>query len=247
MPSIEALGAESAIAQPSFQQPHTLIFFIAALVCLGVALIPLFNTKAVSTQRRMYWGGTAAAAVCFFLASLPDVVTGVLLVVGSFVFMAIPAYFSGPLIKVGEKVIAFHLEDSRTGRADLPGGGGAEYEPSSDSYGGSVTAAKMWWLLIFAVGLCASTVFQYIVDTEKPWIVVLSTIAIFAFSILYGFGDGSWGHRIARGQYVQFGIIAILTAGVFTLLYLAAYLIARRWPWRRQDSLENLHRSRHQK
>jgi hypothetical protein len=97
---------ERVTAQPTLEQPHTLIFFVAALVCLVIALVPLLSSKEVATQRRVYWGGTGAAALCFFLASLPDVGTGSLLILGSFVFMAIPAYFSGPLIKVGGRAVS---------------------------------------------------------------------------------------------------------------------------------------------
>lgn len=247
MTHARAGGTERMIAQPSLEQPHTLIFFVAALLCLAIALVPLFSSKEIGTQRRIYWGGTGGAALCFFLASLPDLGTGALLILGSFVFMAIPAYFSGPLIKVGGRVFAFRLEHSRSGRTATGRDDSGAHEPPSDSYGGNVTASKLWWLLIFVVGLCASTIFQYVIDTEKVWIVVVSAVALVTFAVMYGVADGSWGHRVARGQYVQFGIITIMTIGTFTALYLAAYFASRRRPIRRRDPFENRGHSRHQK
>jgi hypothetical protein len=44
---------------------------------------------------------------------------------------------------------------------------------------------------------------------------------------------------IARGQYVQFALVAMITVGVFTLFfYLAGFAIGRRWPMRPKRSLE---------
>lgn len=52
------------------------------------------------------------------------------------------------------------------------------------------------------------------------------------------YGDASWRYPIARGQYIQFGVASVITAGSFALIYLTAYYIAQRRPLRRKQSME---------
>ena len=58
----------------------------------------------------------------------------------------------------------------------------------------------------------------------RPWLLLV------ILALGTGYGDGSWNYPIARGQYVQFGIITVITAGSFAALYLIAYWAAKRWP-----------------
>ena len=44
-----------------------------------------------------------------------------------------------------------------------------------------------------------------------------------ATGVLFGVGDGMGRQRVARGQYLQFGVVAMISAGIFTICYLAAY------------------------
>lgn len=121
-----------------------------------------------------------------------------------------------------------------------------DYDPAPDSYGGSVTAGKLWWLMIWGVTMCVGCI--VIPAADKPWYLVPGGAgALVLIALGYGHQDASWGYGIARGQYVQFGIIAILTAGVFTVLYLAAYAAGKRWPLRRRSSVEYRAHPRHQK
>ena len=44
--------------------------------------------------------------------------------------------------------------------------------------------------------------------------------------------------QLARGQRIQFAILAVVTIGSFTVLYLAAYAVAKRRPLRSKHSME---------
>ena len=62
-----------------------------------------------------------------------------------------------------------------------------------------------------------------------------------------GYGDTSWGYRIARGHYLPFGLATVITAGGLGVVYLAAYYNARRFPLRRKQSLKYRAHPRHRK
>ena len=240
----------AAPAQPSLHQPHTLVFFLLAVVSLAVAVSAVFTSWDIGRQRQFYWGGTAAAALCAFLASLPNLETGVVLVLFAFFAMTLPAYFSGRLIKIGGRVIAFHIQDS--GPDPAPGEvaesvANEEADGESNSYGGTVTAAKGWWLNVFGVGLLASTVFRGAEGSDKPWLVWVSAAALIVMAVMFAVGDASWGYRVARGQYLQFGLAVLISAGVFGVFYLLAFVIAKRRPYRNKNSSEYGAHSRHQR
>ncbi|WP_232000657.1 hypothetical protein [Mycobacterium kyorinense] len=244
------MQAADAAASPSLDQPTTLVFFIATLVSLAVAVLPqLFLQRDRSWERRVYWGGTTSAAICAFLASLPDWKLGLGVALFGIVWMLVTAYAFTPYIKVHDKVYAFHVSDS------LPNSSSdgspslhhdPDYDPAPDSYGGIATAKKTWWLLIFALLVCILSV--VVKSEDKPSL--MAPIAASAFVIIaagYGYGDGSWGYPVARGQRVQFYIISIVSIGTFSVLYLSAYWAGRRWPLRRNQSMEYRAHPRHQK
>ncbi|MDN5760005.1 MAG: hypothetical protein L0H59_16010, partial [Tomitella sp.] len=52
----------------------------------------------------------------------------------------------------------------------------------------------------------------------------IGVVAIVAF--LFGYNDGSWGHPIVRRQWIQFGIVTIITVGIFSFFYLCAYRLS---------------------
>jgi energy-coupling factor transporter transmembrane protein EcfT len=249
---LNPVKAADVAAQPSLHQPHTVIFFVATLVCLAVAVLPpFFVNQGRSWERRLFWGGTAGAALSAFVASLPDWKLGLgmsLFIGGMTIFTA---YFSGPYIKICGKIYAFHLQDSQTdlssGHTLAPVNGEPDHDASPDSYGGSVTAKKLWWLGVPTMGMFAFSMIAYFIDKEKPWVAAAGGAVIVLAAIGLGHGDASWGYSIARGQRLQFGIISILTVGVFTVLYLGAFYAGKRWPLRIKHSYEYRAHPRHQK
>jgi len=235
-----------AAAHPSFQQPHTVIFFVLTLAAVAIAVAATFANWEIGRQRQVYWGATAAAALCGFSAALPNVTDGIAIGLFAVFAMTLPAYFSGSLIKIGGKVIAFHIRDSQPDADHRPeqrasGGTHARSSGSGEldtSYGGSVTAPKAWWLTVICVGLCSWTVVGLIDGTAKPIIAILAGGALVVMALLFGAGDSSWGFAIARGQYLQLAIITVISAGMFTIAYLVAFAICRKKPIRKAASSE---------
>ncbi|EUA42306.1 putative membrane protein [Mycobacterium xenopi 4042] len=239
-------------SHPSLHQPHTLIFFIATLVCLAVAVLPpLFLKRDRSWERRVAWSGTGGAALCAFLASVPDWKLGIGLSLFIWGMTVFTAYFTTPYIKIRGKIYAFHIQDSQPDPSPAatapPGIDGRDYDRAPDSYGGSVTAIKLWWLGVPTTAMFAFGVVGYFIDKEKPWIAAAGGAVIVLAAIGLGHGDASWGYPVARGQRVQFAIISIITLGVFTVLYLIAYRAGSRWPLRLEQSFEYRAHPRHQK
>jgi hypothetical protein len=242
------LEADGLLSPPGLDQLHTSIFFVAMLLALGIALVPLWSRRDVSWQRRTYWGGTGMAGVFGLLASLPDWATGVLLAVACLVFMAFPAYFSTPYIKVGGKIVAFHVQDSRS-ESEAPSGSGTRVseDPDHDLYNGSVTPTKAWWLMLVALAICAISVVGYIHARGNPLPALLAATVVVVLALSLGVGDSLLGSSVARGQYVQFGLTAIVTIGVFTIIYLLAYLAGRRLAQRSGGPPGSREVSRHHK
>lgn len=229
-----------AATQPSLHNPHTLAFFIGALLGLACAVVPLWTRRDDSWQRRVYWTGIGIAILCAFLASLPDwkIGGGLALFVGGLAILG--AYFNTPYIKIGKKIYAFYTQDSH---ADSPRDDTARsadkkprYSPPSDSYSGLASAKKFWWLLVFVVVICVFNVVT--VDPNKPWVSILAATMIVLIASYFGYGDASSGYSIARGQRPQFVLISAITAGVFALLYFAAYQAGKRWPLRRKQAMQ---------
>lgn len=236
---------------PSLHQQHTLIFFVVAIGCLAAAVVPAFIVKrGRSWERRVFWSGVGGVTVSVFFAAVPYWKQAVGMAMFSLVFMAASAYAYTPFIKIRGKIYAFYLQDSlpdpSPGDLSPAGSDDPDYDPSPNSYGGLVTAQKHWWAAIVAVvffGCCV-----LIRADDKPlWLAPVAAVILVAQSSGFGYIDASWGHPIARGQRLQFVIISIITAGVFTILYLAGYYAGKRWPLRSKQSMEYGSHSRHQK
>ena len=220
-------------ARPFVDQPHALYFVGAAFVCLVVTQLPLVIRRGDRFARRCYWGGTAGAVTCGFIAGIPDWVGSLVFACGAIMAMVITAYFATNYIRIGGKVYTFHImRPVGKSSQELP-------EDYSDAYGTDVTAKKMWWLMVPATGLCVFGVATHLKDSDGlVWLVVsLAVIAVLATGFGY-ISDGSWGHPVARRQYLQFVLVSVITAGLFALFYLPAYFVGRRWPWRTSKSLE---------
>jgi hypothetical protein len=245
--SVNAAILADPAGRPSLQQPHTLIFFLAAMLCVAtIVLLLLFVKRDRSWERRVYWTGTFGAVVCAFLAALPYWKYGVGAVIFGVALMTFGAYAYTPYIKIRGKIYAFWLPDSLPdpppGVTAAPGSD----DPAPDSYGGLVTARKHWWAAIFTVAFFGCLLL--IRADDKPWWLTPAAAAILVTaSFGYGYIDASWGYSIARGQRLQFVIIAIITAGAFTLLYVVGYYAGKRWPPRRKQSMEYRAHPRHQK
>lgn len=225
-------------------------FFI--MLAVGGALLPILAPMDKHRSgRRLFWCGFLIATLAAFLVAYPpDWKSGILLSLMADTLMLINAYFTTSYIKVRGKIYAFHvrdsLPDSPPNGASAPSSDDPAYDPAPDSYGGRTTAKKFWWLLIVTMAMCTLSV--VIQADDKPWWLapVMGTVGVTG-AIILGYGDASWGYPIARGQLLQFVIIAVITAGVFAILYFPAYFAGKRWPLRRKQSMEYRAHPRHQK
>jgi hypothetical protein len=225
------------------------IFFVVVMLS-GVALPILAPFKNRQAERRLFWAGFLIATVAaFFVAYPPNWRTGIGWSLFADFIMLTNAYFSTSNIKIRGKIYAFNVSDSLPDPS--PDGipprvsDDPDYDPAPDAYSGMATAKKMWWLAIFVMALCTFNVI--FPSDDKPWLApAMGAMLVFGATIL-GYGDASWNYPIARGQRIQFIIISLITAGVFTVLYFAAYQAGKRWPLRRKQSMEYRAHPRHQK
>lgn len=220
---------------------YSLYFVIAAFVCLAISQLPIVVKRGETFARRCYWGGTFGAAISAFIAGIPDWLGGGFFACVTVFAMALPAYFTSDYIKIGGKVYTFHI---RRSQEKTQPGKGSKLRPKlpdnyPDAYNGDITAAKMWWLMVV---ITVFLVFWTTVVLRDPsdrlmQILCIAFFVVMALALGYS-GDGSYGYPIARRQYVQFVIMSVISAGTFALLYLPAYFLGRRWPFRHSESLE---------
>lgn len=209
----------SAAAQPSVNDPHTLVFSIAAVLCLLLPLVTVGSERDVGWQRKIYWGGTFGSMVCVFIASLPNIATGLIFALFAIFIMSLRAYFTSQYIKIGGRVIAFHSATDTSSRPGRPGELGVD-EP----YSPTVSASRLWWLLIVGVGIFgAGSMWINLASGQELRYGILGLGIVVAFAVLGGIGDAMHRQRIARGQYVQFAILSLASAGLFPLFYLIAH------------------------
>jgi hypothetical protein len=162
--------------------------------------------------RRLFWVGLFIGTVsAFFIVFPPDWKSGILLLLLVAVLMFMTAYFTSPYLKFGDKVVAFSAADAGTEASD----------------GVFTSARKFWWLMVPAMALCAFNIGQYVVARENPRLAVLMAVVVVAVAIVFGYGDGRAQYSIARKQLPQFIIVSIITAGVFTVLYLGGYVVGK--------------------
>ncbi|WP_328350794.1 hypothetical protein OG976_16610 [Mycobacterium sp. NBC_00419] len=241
-----ATGINYMAFPPASRELHSVIFSVLAVVCLVVALVPLWTRMEIGRQRKFYWLGTFAAAASAFFAVLPNWQAGLALAAAGVAFMVFPAYFTSSLIKVRGRVFAYHIRDAEPDREPrrvaTP-----DDDPWPDAYGNGVTAAKAWWVMIGIVVICVGNVVFSVLADKVEWTTLAAAVAFVIFALGFGYGDASWGYRVARGQHIQFAIIGILTVGTFTVLYLTAFVAGWRWPLRRKESLEYRAHPRHQR
>jgi len=202
----------------------------AAMIVLtfaGLAVPVLAPYKTVERGRQLFWASLIFSSVCaFFMAYPPDWRAGIgwtLLVFGVSIFTA---YMSTPFIKIRGKVRAFYLQDSLA-EADPTDPTALATAVRADSYTGLTTVAKSWWANAGGVVILMGCIL--IPAHDKPWwLVPIMSALLITMAAVYGFGDASSGFPPARGQYIQFLLIGLISFGSFTLTYFLAYLAGRR-------------------
>ena len=229
---------------------HLLIGVIILCFVSGLVL-DFFNLRR-STQRRLYWASAGLAAIAGLLLAYPKWETGLVIAGILLAAMTIAAYAATPYIKIGGKIYALTLgdrqpdpDDSLTVDGGQPQTAYPPTDPAPDSYNGTLTPATVWWALVVLAAIAAVNVGAFLVSDGQAAPAAVGAGFLALLAIAGGYGDASWGYRIARGQYLPFGLATVITAGSFAVVYLVAYYTARRFPLRRKQSLEYRAHPRH--
>lgn len=231
------------------------LFFLIAGLCFLVGLGLSYAGLSRNAQRRIYWAAAGLASVCGFASGYPNVKNAVGVAVMLLAAMTFMAYVSTPYIKIGGKIYALALGDRQPDPPDPGTADGTaprrrdETAPAADpvphSYTGILTPATVWWALVVIAGVAAANTYAYLFSTGQAAPAAVGSGFLALLAIAGGYGDASWGYRIARGQHLPFAVATVITAGSFALVYLAAYSTARRLPLRRNRSLEYQAHPRH--
>lgn len=212
-------------------------FFGVTVAAFAIGFVQSFFKHSRTSQRRVFWTCATVGAAAAFLSFYPLWAKGL----GAFAFVAgamtVIAYAYTPYIKIGGKIrsLAVQTPDPE----DTPPESACEQHlPAPDAYSGVLTAAKMWWLLVLLMLISAANTYAFATGEGQWWVAAIGIAFLVFLAITAGYGDASWGYPIARGQRIQFIVLAVVTLGTFTALYLAAYALAKRRPVRSQHSME---------
>ena len=226
------------------------LFFVLLVASLAIAVIQQFFKHSRTSQRRIYWSCTCVGAVSGFLIGYPDWTRGSGMALFLLGVMAVAAYAYTPYIKVGGKIYALTVQDSRPDAdesSDKTDAAAPKLDPAPDAYSGIISATKMWWLLVPLLVISSGNTYAFATGEGEGWVALIGVTFLVFLAIATGYGDASWGYGIARGQHIQFGVAAVVTAGVFAVLYLAAYQVGKLRPLRRKQSMEFRAHPRHAK
>lgn len=228
-------------------------FFFVFASALAVAVIQQFFKHSRSSQRRIYWSCTIVGAIAAFLMVYPEWQKGSGLGLFYLGLMTFVAYAYTPYIKIGGKIYALTVQDSRPDPDDTPATETAsptvvtELDPAPDAYSGLLSATKMWWMVVGLLVISSVNTYAFVTGDGEWWVAAIGIAFLVFLAVTTGLGDASWGYGIARGQHIQFGVAAVVTVGVFAALYLVAYQTGKRLPLRRKQSMEYRAHPRHAK
>lgn len=200
----------------------------AAMMLVGLGL-PMLPTKSASTERHLYWAGTAVAVFAAFFAIYPPDWRGGLVFASSIAgVLVLRAYMTTTYLRIRGRTLAFNLTDSEQDSS----------RGTVDTYAGFATAQKMWWLFTVVMGGCALIVAMYLASSEGRWYAAGSALVVVLLPLMIGHQDASWGYGVARGQVVQLVVASLATVGVFAVAYFTGFWLGTRWPLRSKLSPE---------
>lgn len=222
--------------------------FGVIVLCYLAGFLLSFSKFSTSAQRRIYWSCACTAGFFGTLATYPTWANAAILGILVPAVMVVAAYVSTPYIKIGGKIYSLTIPDPDPEDAlATTDSAQQEIDPHPDSYSGLLTATTMWWSLVVLGAIAAGNVYFAASGRGEVWVGLMSGTFFALLSVVTAYGDASWRYPIARGQYMQFGVASVLTAGAFPAMYLTAYYIAQRRPLRRKQSMEYRVHPRHRR
>lgn len=215
------------------------VFFWIVVLCFVAGFMLSFLKISRSAQRRLYWSCTCAAGVSGALSTYPTWEGASALGVLPVAAMVAMAYVATPYIKIGGKIYALTINSQRPDPDGARDGENisttTESATAADAYSEFLSATKMWWILVVIASIAAGNVYGFAAGKAEAWVAVMMAAFLVLLAVGTGYGDASRRYRVARGQFVQFGVASLITAGSFALVYLTAYCIAERQPLRREQ------------
>jgi hypothetical protein len=192
------------------------LFTVTAFAGLAAAFSArLMNPRA---GRIVFWTATAVTCISVFLMAYPpNWSSGLLMSLGIGCAIIVAAYFNTEFIVIGGKTYSLFTENSRP-----------------DDYGGGLTAKKTWWLTTLGVAMALLIGTTYFVTRSWYWGPGAAALVIVFAALSIGYRDAVTDKPVAAGQRLQFGLVSVLTMGVFTVAYLGAYQTTKRRLVKRQ-------------
>jgi hypothetical protein len=213
----------AAVSRPDLNQPRTTWFSILAVISVAA---PVFvcSKRGIEFERRVYWGSMVIAMACVFVAAYPYWKDGLGLAAFVAFIIVFRAYQATSYIKIGGKIRAFDAY-----YAAGPGNRqAARASAGRDSYAGFTTVSKTWWTLTVLAAAFALTGAMYFDGQVHPLAMAIGVGLAAVLAWWYGTQDALARRPVARRQLVQFVAVSVLTAGIFTVVYLATYALTRR-------------------
>lgn len=207
-------------------------FLVATLILLALTLTPAFTGKGGQLKRPLFWCSVAATSLCAFMISAPNwkqcIAVGGFFVIG----LTITAYMYTDNLKLFGKTYTYFGQSRRQTNSNIATRDKRALRSSDerkvDVYPSLVTSPKLWWTLTLGMVICSFGIVTFAVDHHGGRQALVSGAVMLILAIGFGYQDGSGGLPIARGQSIQFAIIAIVTAMAFPALYLLAYSISKK-------------------
>ncbi|WP_156744574.1 hypothetical protein [Mycobacterium sp. E740] len=191
-------------------------FMLSAFVGLGAAISARWMPLA--TGRVVFWIGTACACVSVFLMTYPpEWQSGLLMSLFVGCATVVTAYINTEFISIGGKTYTLFADSHRI-----------------DDYGGGLTAKKAWWLATLGVAMIILIAIVYYVAGAGAWVPTAGCVVIIGAALSFGYRDAATAQRLASGQQVQFGLLSVMTVGIFSVAYLGSYHGCKRWLVKRQ-------------
>ncbi|MCV7282838.1 hypothetical protein H7J88_24690 [Mycolicibacterium flavescens] len=180
-------------------------------------------TKEAQCARRVYWLSWLAAGAFMALAAADRGVASSCIVAGAAaVFALMYAYLRTPYVRLGDRIYAYTIPDSRP---DSPDGSNEPPPLPPDCYYGYLTAPKMWWTLALITCVLAFTRVELGLSS--------ATLGLGAFTVgalaLAGHVDARARFALARRQWVPLAIIVTASVPLFLappIAYVATFWAA---------------------
>lgn len=181
------------------------VFTVISFV--GLAAVFAARLMKPRTGRTVFWVATTVTCVSVFLMAYPpDWVSGLSMAFGVGCLIIIAAYINTEFIVIRGKTHSLFAELS-----------------ADEDYGGGLTPRKAWWLMTLGVTMAILIGLTYLVTKDWEWAPAASVAVAVPAGLTMGHRDALMDKPVAAGQRLQFGVISVLTVGIFTVAYLCVY------------------------